>query len=275
MSNQVISFIKSRLFITNAIYGMFVLVLFFGGVYLWLDTYTRHNDSIAVPDMIGKSLFESQDILENQGFKFKISDSSTYDPKRKPGLILDQDPAPGTRVKDGRTLYFSITRKTPPEVKIPSLVDNSLRQAEATLHAFGLVRGEVILKPDLAKNAVLEMQVKGKKVEPGFKVDKGTVVDLVVGQGLNTSRVMLPNLYNLTFQEAVFVLQASGLTTGLTIFDPSVRDSLNCKVYRQNPQFRLQETALFGESVDLFLTESEETLNSNYINPNTTPEDEF
>jgi hypothetical protein len=46
-------------------------------------------------------------------------------------------------------------------------------------------------------------------------------------------------------------------------------------VYRQNPQFRLQETVLFGESIDLFLTESEETLNSNYINPNIPTEDEF
>jgi beta-lactam-binding protein with PASTA domain len=275
MSNNVLAFFGSRMFLMNLVYGLFALVLFFGGSYLWLDTYTRHNESVAVPNMTGKSLFESMDQLESQGFRVKISDSSTYDPKRKPGLILDQDPLPGTRVKDGRTLYFSITRKTPPEVKMPSLVDNSLRQAEATLHAFGLVRGEVILKPDLAKNAVLEMQVNGKKVDPGFKVDKGTVVDLVVGQGLNTSRVMLPNLYNLTFQEAVFVLQASGLSTGLTIFDPSVRDSLNCKVYRQNPQFRLQETVLFGESIDLFLTESEETLNSNYINPNIPIEDEF
>jgi beta-lactam-binding protein with PASTA domain len=104
-------------------------------------------------------------------------------------------------------------------------------------------------------------------------VDKGTVVDLVIGQGLNISMVPLPNLYNLTFQEALFVLKTSGLKPGITLFDSSVRDTLNCKVYRQNPQFRLQETVLSGESIDLFMTESEETLNSNYINPNTYEED--
>lgn len=186
---------------------------------------------------------------------------------------MDQDPKPGSFVKEGRTLYFTITRKTPPEVKLPDVIDNSLRQAEATLHSYGLVRGEIIPKPDVAKNAVLEMQVKGKKVEPGAKVDKGTVVDLVIGQGLNISMVPLPNLYNLTFQEALFVLKASGLKPGITLFDSSVRDTMNCKVYRQNPQFRLQETVLSGESIDLFMTESEETLNSNYINPNTYEED--
>ena len=264
-----IGFVFSKRFLVLLVSGFGILVLFFGGTYLWLDTYTRHGDLIKVPDLTNKNLFESIALLEDQGYRFKISDSSTYDPKKKAGFILDQDPAPGTLVKEGRMLYFTITRKNPPEVKLPSLVDNSLRQAEATLHSFGLVRGEIIPRPDIAKNAVLEMQIKGKKVEAGLKIDKGTLVDLVIGAGLNVSRVLLPNLYNLTFEEAVFVLQASGLKPGLMLFDATVRDSLNCKVYRQNPQFRIQETILYGESVDLFMTESEETLNSNYINPNT------
>jgi beta-lactam-binding protein with PASTA domain len=267
-------FIFSRNFVTSLALGLFTLLLFFGGTYLWLDSYTNHGEMIKVPDFSGKNLYSITDSLESEGFRIKISDSSTYDPKKKAGFIIGQDPEPGSFVKDGRTVYFTITRKNPPEVKIPDVVDNSLRQAEATLHAFGLVRGEIILKPDLAKNAVLDMQIKGKRIEPGTKVDKGTVIDLVVGHGYAATRVLLPNLYNLTYQEAVFVLQASGLNTGLLLFDSSVRDSLNCKVYRQNPQFRLQETIIHGESVDLFLTESEETLNSNYIDP-TTYEDGF
>jgi beta-lactam-binding protein with PASTA domain len=211
--------------------------------------------------------------LEDDGFKVQISDSSTYDPKKKPGVVLDQDPAPGSFVKEGRTLYFTVTRKNPPEVMLPDLVDNSLRQAESTLRSFGLVRGELIPRPDIAVNAVLEMQIDGEKVKAGTKVDKGTIIDLVIGQGLEISRVLLPNLYGLTFQEALFVLQTSGLKPGLTLFDASVVDSMNCKVYRQNPQFRLQESVLSGEAIDLFMTESEDVLNSNYINPIADEED--
>lgn len=268
-----LTFLLSKQFGIVVLSGVGVLLLFFGGTYLWLGTYTRHGELIKVPDYSNINLFEITSQLEEEGFKVKVSDSSNYDTNKKPGVILDQDPKPGTFVKEGRTLYFAITRKTPPEVMLPDIIDNSLRQAEATLHGYGLVRGEIIPKPDVAKNAVLEMQVKGKKVEPGAKVDKGTVVDLVVGQGLDISIVPLPNLYNLTFQEALYVLKASGLKPGITLFDSSVRDTLNSKVYRQNPQFRLQETVLSGESIDLFMTESEETLNSNYINPNTYEED--
>ncbi|MFM7768807.1 MAG: PASTA domain-containing protein [Bacteroidota bacterium] len=271
--NDLKAFMASQYFGKLLLYGVGALVVFYGGIYLWLGIYTRHDDFIKVPDLTNKNLFDNKRLLENEGFKIEISDSSTYDASKRPGIVLDQDPSPGSLVKEGRTLYFTITRKNPPEVMLPDLIDNSLRQAESTLRSFGLLRGELIPRPDIAENAVLEMQVNGKKVEAGTKVDKGTVVDLVIGQGLEISRVLLPNLYGLTFQEALFVLQASGLKTGLTLFDASVVDSMNCKVYRQNPQFRLQESVLSGEAVDLFMTESEDVLNSNYINPNPDEED--
>ena len=271
--NDLRAFISSKHFGRLLLYGIGALVLFYGGIYLWLGIYTRHGDFIKVPDLINKSLADIRGQLEDEGFKIEISDSSTYDSKKQPGIILDQDPAPGSLVKEGRRLYFTITRKNPPEVMLPDLIDNSLRQAESTLRSFGLVRGELIPRPDIAENAVLEMQINGKKAEAGTKVDKGTVVDLVIGQGLEISRVLLPNLYGLTFQEALYVLQTSGLKPGLTLFDASVVDSMNCKVYRQNPQFRIQESVLSGESVDLFMTESEDILNSNYINPNADEEE--
>lgn len=268
-----LTFVFSKQFIRLLFYGVVALFIFYGGIYLWLGIYTRHGDYVQVPDLKNKNIYEIQSQLKNDGYKIEIIDSSNYDITKEPGLILDHDPSSGSFVKEGRTLYLTITRKTPPEVVLPNLIDNSLRQAESTLRSFGLVRGEVIPKPDIAKNAVLEMQIKGKKTEAGTKVDKGTVVDLVVGQGLELNRVLLPNVLGLTFQEAKYVLQASGLKTGLTLFDASVVDSMNCKIYRQNPQFRLNESVLLGESIDLFMTQSEEVLNINYINPNLNDEE--
>nr|MBP9083630.1 hypothetical protein [Bacteroidia bacterium] len=122
------------------------------------------------------------------------------------------------------------------------------------------VLGELIYKPDLAKNAVLEMQVNGRAVHKGDAVSKGTVIDLVLGDGFGNTKVQVPQLYGLTLDEAMFVINASALNIGSMVFDANVKDSSNAKVYRQFPAVNSGIEISQGESVDIFLTQSESVL---------------
>jgi hypothetical protein len=46
-----------------------------------------------------------------------------------------------------------------------------------------LEEGKIIYKPYLGKDMVLEMQLNGKKMNPGDKVFKSSKIDLVLGDG--------------------------------------------------------------------------------------------
>jgi beta-lactam-binding protein with PASTA domain len=132
-----------------------------------------------------------------------------------------------------------------------------------------LIRGQLIYKPDLAKNAVLEMQVNGRKVTKGEEVTKGTVIDLVLGDGFGNTKVAVPQLFNLHLDEALFVLNASSLNVGSVVLDATVKDSSKARVYKQFPVYESETTISQGESVDIFLTQSEYVIKLNdpdYIN---------
>ena len=57
---------------------LLVVLLIYG-----LDIYTRHGDTVKVPDLRGKTLAEMQRILDDAGLKYEINDS-TFSPHRYP-----------------------------------------------------------------------------------------------------------------------------------------------------------------------------------------------
>lgn len=271
---QFFQFVKSRIFIINVFAALGFLLLTFGFTYKWLGGYTRHGSSVSVPDLRGMQLEKIEEFLSFRNLRYKISDSTIFDLTKPPGTVIEQDPHPNEKVKENRTIYLSITRTTAPGVKIPDLEDNSLRQAEAILRSYGLVRGQLIYKPDLAKNAVLEMQINGRVVTKGEEVIKGTVIDLVLGDGFGNTKVAVPDLFNLQLDEALFVLKASSLNIGAMVFDASVKDSSSARVYKQFPPYEMINEISQGESIDIFLTQSDKVIKVHESENNSEADDE-
>lgn len=257
---KLFQFLKSKLFLLNFTGAVLLITFLFVMTHFWLNAFTRHGSSLSVPDLRGMRIENVEEFLHSKHLRYKIADSSVFDLSKPPGTVIEQDPQPDEKVKEERTVYLSITRSTPPGVKIPDLEDNSLRQAEAILKSYGLVRGQLIYKPDLAKNAVLEMQIRGRTVTKGLQVPKGTVIDLVLGDGFGNTKVPVPNLFRLSVDEAVFAIKASSLTVGALVYDATVKDSASARVYRQYPVYDETMQISQGEPVDLFLTQSESVL---------------
>lgn len=261
--NTFIQFLKSRIFWINFFTSIVIVVLMFGFVYQWLGTYTMHGETITVPDLRGRKVTGLATFLQYKNLTYKIADSSIFNPQLPAGSIIEQDPKPGENVKEGRTIYVTITRSGAPEIKLPDLIDVSYRQAEAILASYGLKVGEVIYKPDLAKNAVLEMQVHGYTINPGDGVSKGTTIDLVLGDGYGNTQVQVPDLYNFKLSEALFILKGSSLNAGRIEYDGTVIDSTNARIYKQNPETGDSIFISQGQIIDLYLTESQSVLNAN------------
>lgn len=228
----------------------FVAALLF--TFFTLNWYTNHGDYVVVPSVKGKSLYDAKQTLKYYNLEFAIADS-TYDETKPPLSVLDQQPVKGAKVKSDRKIYLTLNAAAPPSVKIPMIIDNSKRQAELILNSWGLKLGQLIYIPDMAKDAVLNIQVNGKIVKPGILVPKGTTIDLVLGDGFGSQVAEIPPVTDMTVLEARAVLEAVHISMGLLFADGTITDTLSAYVYDQDPKFGQAGKLNAGNSVNLFI----------------------
>lgn len=244
------SLAKRKIFI-HLVVSITTLIIIILILVSWLGAYTNHGETVTVPNIKGMKYAELKDYLGNKNLDVKISDSSLFVLDKVPGTVIEQDPRPNEQVKEGRTIYVSITRTVPPQIKMPNLIDVSQRQAEAILFSYGLRLGSMIYKPDLAKGAILEMSSNGKVLQAGQSIAKGLRIDLVLGDGVGITDVAVPNLLNLSLEEAVFVLKGSALNVGEVSYPSGKLDSVNFFVVEQMPMPGDSVFIKQGESVSL------------------------
>ena len=230
-----------------------IITLIITGVALVLKSVTRHGESLTVPDITGMVLQDAEKVLTEKNLRFIITDSLFFEDKPKLS-ILEQDPAAQSKVKEGRIIYITINSNTAPLVTVPDLTDVSLRQAQVMLQSMGLKTGQLIYKPDIAQNVVLDQLYGGRSVKGNSRIPKGSTVDLVLGNGLGDSAsVALPNLTGLTLQDAYNLLSSSSLNMGAAVFQGPIKDSASAIIFKQNPVFTDGVTLKPGESVDVYL----------------------
>lgn len=174
------SFKKNRFFWLNLIAMIVVVIGACWGTLLWLDHYTHHGEAYVVPNVKNKTLGEAQQALHNQKLEGLVVDSS-YVKGLPDGMVLDQNPVGGARVKEGRTIYLTITTSKVPLVKLPDLIDNSsLRQAEAKLKAMGFR----LTEPEYVSGEqdwIYGIKYRGRNLMSGDKVPHEAMLTLCVG----------------------------------------------------------------------------------------------
>lgn len=256
-----IRFIFSKFFVINvAVVGVLALASVVG-LFYGLEAYTEHGITVNVPDFSGLELDSIESFVDSLEIEVEIVDS-LYSNDYPRGTVADQEPKPGMEVKRGRTIYLTVNAILAQQVKMPDLNNLSFRQAKAILETFGLGMGNLEYVPDIAKNAVLDQKIDGVSVKQGTQVFKGTVVDLVLGDGLSNTRVPIPYLKYLKLSEATERLQASSFNIAAFKMDTTVTDTGLARVYNQIPQFSKEKVLPMGTSFILYLTQ--DTLSIEY-----------
>jgi len=235
---------------------MALVTLFLGLLlYFSLNIFTRHGESITVPDLTDLTITQVKQQLQSKNLRFNIIDS-TYIVGKTPGIVVTQYPLPELKVKENRSIFLTVNAKNAPTVKMPNLNDKSYRYAQMQLKNMGLVLGEITRKPDLAKDAVLEQKYKDAIIEPGKLIEKGSTIDLIVGDGFGRTTFNLPKLLGLPFSEAKFNIEGSSLRLGSIIADKSVVDTASAIVYRQSPDYAAGRQISIGQTVDVFIMDT-------------------
>ena len=230
------------------IIGVTIVLLFF---FVYLPNTTNKGETITVPDASGLELAKMDDFLGSRKLRFEVADSG-YSADHAPLAVLKQYPLPGSKVKENRKVYLTVNAITPPLVKIPDLLEKSLRSSERALESVGLKRGEIEYRPDVALNKVLEVIYDGRKItkadiEKGIKIPKGSSIDLVVAGGTGAT-IQTPDFIGMDFDIAE--VKAFGSELVLRIVDAQ-SDSIPGKILRQNPLSG--ENIRSGEIVDVWV----------------------
>jgi beta-lactam-binding protein with PASTA domain len=249
-------FFKSRVFWKQLGLAMVIGVAIIIILIIWLNIYTRHGQSRPTPEIRGLTIEEARHVVNKNRMKLQIIDS-LYTSLVPRGCVAEQTPLPGHRVKKGRTIKATVNAFNPEMVAVPDLVGLPRRQALSLIATSGLEVGQLNYVPDLTVDFVLRQTLHGRDVSPGDSVQKGMVIDLVLGRGLSSQRTPLPLLRGKTLEQARNEILGSSLNLGAFVFDATVvtaEDSLGALVYKQNPDYSSEASVQLGSAVYIWLT---------------------
>lgn len=245
-----LQFIFSKKFFIQVAISLGILILLFFILKTYLSVYTSHGDETVLPDFSGYTMMEIDSAGYSEEFDFFVIDS-LYDVDNKKGAVVIQNPLPGTQVKQGRNVYFTVVASTPEMVIMPDLKDLTLRQAVNILESNSLKTGKLMYQPSFDKNAVLEQFFESDTVFPGDTIIKGSVIDLVVGSGDRNYKVPVPFLVGMSREEAIYELNIASFNLGNEFYMDSIQDEF-ARVYMQDPLWDSELAHFPGDSVHLW-----------------------
>ena len=182
-SMNLLRFLISKSFFKQLFFAALCSVFLFLVIYFGLKIITKHNNYQKVPELRGISLIKLSDILEKEGLRFEIIDSSRYMPSMKPLTVISQIPFAGKEVKKNRKIYLTVNPSGYRKITLPNIIQITKRNAVSLLKSVGFEVGEYTYRDNIGKDMVLEVMHDGKIIEPGVLLPKTTKIDLVLGNG--------------------------------------------------------------------------------------------
>jgi len=225
-----------------------------------LRWYTNHGQRLEVADYLDMKLADAQAQIERSDFRVEIIDS-VFLVDRPPHVVLRQDPAPGSFVKEDRRIYLTVTKAIADEVELPSLAGtydfNRYMRKLTMLDIEGNIKHRVYSNRYQA-NTILKVFYEGREIseselKAGFKIPKGSMLEFTVTSKAG-GLADVPKLTCLTLEEAKFFIQDYRLRVGRIEADATVTNRELAYVWRQDPPHSPGATIPFESEVHLFLT---------------------
>ncbi len=174
---------------------------------------TRHGDEFPLPDYRDLTVEQAGAELAQVDLRYEIA-SETYSPGKEAGVILDQYPAAGTKVKSDRAIKFvvSLGKKM---VIIPNLAGKSVRQAMLDLEATGLALGDIAWA---FSDTIPERVVVFSYPAVGTEIPLGAPVNLMVNRGRASNFTYMPDITGMPLSQAKLKLEEKLLKVGVVSY---------------------------------------------------------
>jgi beta-lactam-binding protein with PASTA domain len=261
--NEFVGFLKSRMLWLNVL-GMIVFIFaLLWGINAFLLSYTRHGQQLELPDFTQHSLEKARDLAGEHNYEL-IVDDSVHVIGKEGGIVLRQNPEPGSKVKEGRKVYLTTSKYIPDMVDITSLPElygkNYTRKERELRQGFALQTRISGKKYDNGpENHILAVIFRGDTIidkggrVKNLKFPKGATLDMVISTQ-SGGKVPIPNLRCMTYAEAKFIIESYRLTLGPAEADGTVADFDEAFIWRQEPPFEEGTKMEMGSPITVFLT---------------------
>lgn len=250
------NFLKSKLFWAQVGLAVVATVLLLVLANWALGVYTTSGRTVVVPQLVGHLQSEIESEVRNGDLSLVLIDS-IYKAGERPGVIVDQIPEAGKKVKKGRTIYVTINAFTKEMTVMPALVNYSYRNAIVNLQNAGLAVGRVDSVPSPYDGLVLKQTVDGRDVKAGDRLPKGTAVSLTVGHGEAGGVTSVPDLRGLPYDEALVAIAGASMSLGNVACDATIStasDTAMAIVYRQSPSATSGAATATWTPINIWLT---------------------
>ncbi len=263
--SQFLDFLKGSLILKNILYAIAIVVALLVFVLFMLQFYTHHGEAETVPNLCGMQIGDAQKMLDSKDMQYQVIDS-VYKPDKAPGMVMEQSPAAGSKIKSYRSIYITINAKMPPGVALPDVRDLSLRHAQSLLESMGIKVIGIEYVPSEFSDLVRDIKFNGQTLTPGQKIPAGSGVVLVVGRTSTDEdgSQLMPDVQSLSLDQATKLINSHMLTIGATNFDvepSSEQDKANYVVYKQTPA--ANDSVPAGKAITLWLTKDKNKVATN------------
>jgi beta-lactam-binding protein with PASTA domain len=243
--------VKDLLKHVGVVVGIIVLFCIFY-FYIYLPNTTNHGDFVKVPELKGTKIEDLEKFLKEHKLRYSLNDSS-YSDTFPPLTVLRQFPAPGAKVKQNRIIYVSLNRVAPPTLPMPDLT-GSYDNAKAVLKSNELKLGKVWYQASPFKNWVTEFRYRGVQIDPGTRLPKGSVIDLIIGDGNGPADFTIGNLVGDSYETAREKLAGWNLHLGkVELAEGADTTGVKPFVFKQEPL--AGDSVRVGEPVNLWLAQ--------------------
>ncbi len=165
------------------------------------------GDRVQVPEVVGAPQSDAEIALKRKGFD---TDVTLRESEKAKGIVIGQDPSPGTRLEKGETVQLTVSAG-PGTARIPDLRTRGRIEARRTLTELGFdIEEERVFDDEVGENRVVDT-----RPPPGSELEKGETVTLVVSRG--RERMVVPDVRNASEDDARRTLEEAG-------FEVSVRE---------------------------------------------------
>ncbi|MCK5456456.1 MAG: PASTA domain-containing protein [Melioribacteraceae bacterium] len=229
-----------------------ILIVISVGAFFGINNYIMPSivaaEEVELPNVVGLNKTDAIRKLEALGLTPREV-GPRYDSRFEKDEVIFQKPYAGTTVKVNRRIYIHISSGEP-LIKMPQVVNKTLRNASVSIERIGLVVGEVEeIRSEMPMVTVVQQQYLYE-----HKLVKGTTVDLKVSVGPQLGMVRVPDLIGKSVKEAERILNRSNLKLGEKTYISSPTLLPNT-IISQTPS---QDILLnIGESVDIEISKSE------------------
>ncbi len=177
--------------------------------YVTLSFIIRSEETVIVPDFIGKDVVYVLESLTELGLNTKVK-GSEYTVEMPKNHVIFQDPRPGSAIKKGRDVKI-IFSKGPQMIPMPRLTGLPLQQARLIFEEQDLCRGSLASVFD---ESAEKDEVIAQFPASGTAVRRGTCVDLLVGAGPRSAAYKMPDLGGLSLEDALLTIEKYHLAHG-------------------------------------------------------------